>query len=49
MAFSSIVDDMRRMNANMIAMGQSIDIQKMPRPKTHMKMDDFGVKKSVIL
>lgn len=33
MAFSSIVDDMRRMNAKMIAMGQSIDIQKMPRPK----------------
>ncbi len=33
MAFSSIVDDSRRMNAKMIAMGQSIDIQKMPRPK----------------
>ncbi len=33
MAFSSIVDDSRRMNAKMIAMGQSVDIQKMPRPK----------------
>jgi hypothetical protein len=33
MAFSSLIDDTRRMNAKMIAMGQSIDIQKMPRPK----------------
>jgi len=33
MAFSSIIDDTRRMNAKMIAMGQSVDIQKMPRPK----------------
>jgi len=33
MAFSSLVDDSRRMNAKMIAMGQSVDIQKMPRPK----------------
>jgi hypothetical protein len=33
MAFSSIVEDSRKMNAKMIAMGQSIDIQKMPRPK----------------
>jgi len=33
MAFSSIIEDTRRMNAKMISMGQSIDIQKMPRPK----------------
>lgn len=33
MAFSSLVDDARRMNAKMISMGQSVDIQKMPRPK----------------
>jgi len=33
MAFSSLIDDTRRMNAKMIAMGQSIDIQKIPRPK----------------
>jgi hypothetical protein len=33
MAFQSIVEDSRKMNAKMIAMGQSIDIQKMPRPK----------------
>lgn len=33
MAFSNIVEDSRRMNAKMIAMGQSVDIQKMPRPK----------------
>lgn len=33
MAFSSIIEDTRRMNAKMIAMGQSIDIQKIPRPK----------------
>jgi spore germination protein GerM len=33
MAFNTIVEDSRRMNARMIAMGQSIDIQKMPRPK----------------
>ena len=33
MAFSSLIDDTRRMNAKMIAMGQSVDIQKMPRPK----------------
>ena len=33
MAFNSLVDDTRRMNAKMLAMGQSIDIQGMPRPK----------------
>ncbi|MFA5125564.1 MAG: hypothetical protein WC462_00995 [archaeon] len=33
MAFQTLVEDSRRMNAKMIAMGQSIDIQKMPRPK----------------
>ncbi len=33
MAFSSLVDDVKRTNARMISMGQSIDIQKMPRPK----------------
>ncbi|MFA6268802.1 MAG: hypothetical protein WCW13_03945 [archaeon] len=33
MAFQSLVEDSRKMNAKMIAMGQSIDIQKMPRPK----------------
>lgn len=33
MAFSTLIDDTRRMNAKMIAMGQSVDIQKMPRPK----------------
>jgi len=35
MAFQSLVEDSRRMNAKMIAMGQSIDIQKMPRPKAN--------------
>jgi hypothetical protein len=38
MAFDSIIDDTRRMNAKMIAMGQSIDIQKMPRPKAGSQM-----------
>ncbi|MFA6064743.1 MAG: hypothetical protein WCW44_00550 [archaeon] len=38
MAFSSLIDDTRRMNAKMIAMGQSIDIQKMPRPKQGSQM-----------
>ena len=38
MAFSSLVDDTRRMNAKMIAMGQSIDIQKIPRPKPGTQM-----------
>ena len=33
MAFQTLVEDSRRMNAKMIAMGQSVDIQKMPRPK----------------
>ena len=33
MAFQSLVEDSRKMNAKMIAMGQSVDIQKMPRPK----------------
>jgi len=33
MAFKSIIEDTRKMNEKMIAMGQSIDIQKMPRPK----------------
>ena len=33
MAFNTIIEDTRRMNAKMIAMGQSIDIQKIPRPK----------------
>jgi len=33
MAFNSLVEDTKRMNAKMIAMGQSVDIQKMPRPK----------------
>jgi len=33
MAFNSIVDATLKMNAKMIAMGQSVDIQKMPRPK----------------
>ena len=38
MAFDSIIEDTRRMNAKMIAMGQSIDIQKMPRPKAGSQM-----------
>jgi hypothetical protein len=38
MAFSSLIDDTRRMNAKMIAMGQSVDIQKMPRPKAGTQM-----------
>lgn len=38
MAFSSLIDDTRRMNAKMIAMGQSVDIQKMPRPKPGTQM-----------
>lgn len=38
MAFSSLIDDTRRMNAKMIAMGQSVDIQKMPRPKAGSQM-----------
>lgn len=33
MAFKNLVDSTRKMNEKMIAMGQSIDIQKMPRPK----------------
>lgn len=33
MAFNSIVEGAQKMNAKMIAMGQSTDIQKMPRPK----------------
>jgi hypothetical protein len=33
MAFNSIVEGTLRTNAKMIAMGQSTDIQKMPRPK----------------
>ena len=33
MAFNTLIEDTRRMNAKMIAMGQSVDIQKMPRPK----------------
>lgn len=33
MAFDSIVEGTLRMNAKMLEMGQSIDIQKMPRPK----------------
>lgn len=35
MAFKNIIEDTRRMNEKMIAMGQSIDIQKMPRPKSN--------------
>ena len=38
MAFNSIIEDTRRMNAKMIAMGQSIDIQKIPRPKAGSQM-----------
>jgi len=38
MAFQSLVEDSRKMNAKMIAMGQSIDIQKMPRPKVGSQM-----------
>ncbi len=38
MAFNSLIDDTRRMNAKMIAMGQSIDIQKIPRPKAGSQM-----------
>ena len=38
MAFQSLVEDSRKMNAKMIAMGQSIDIQKMPRPKAGSQM-----------
>lgn len=38
MAFQTIVEDSRRMNAKMIAMGQSVDIQKMPRPKVGTQM-----------
>jgi len=37
-AFQSIVEDSRKMNAKMIAMGQSTDIQKMPRPKAGSQM-----------
>ncbi|NMA44438.1 MAG: hypothetical protein GX950_01325 [Candidatus Diapherotrites archaeon] len=33
MAFKNLVEGTRKMNEKMIAMGQSIDIQKMPRPK----------------
>jgi hypothetical protein len=33
MAFSSLVDDSRRTSAQMLAMGQSINIQRSPRPK----------------
>ncbi len=33
MAFKNIVEGTRKMNEKMIAMGQSLDIQKMPRPK----------------
>lgn len=33
MAFQSLVEDSRKMNAKMIAMGQSINIQRSPRPK----------------
>lgn len=35
MAFKSIIEDTRKMNEKMIAMGQSIDIQKMPRMKNN--------------
>jgi hypothetical protein len=33
MAFKNIVEGTRKTNEKMIAMGQSLDIQKMPRPK----------------
>lgn len=35
MAFKNIVESTRKMNEKMIAMGQSLDIQKMPRPKAN--------------